>query len=136
MLIVHSKEITPELILSVMQQNKELQTLVIEQNKTIVDLAKNSNNTNNINTNNINSNNINSHNKSFNLQFFLNETCKDAMNIMDFVDSLKIQLSDLEKVGEMGYVNGISNIIVKNLKVWTLHKDRCIVLMQREKCFM
>ena len=118
MLIVHSKEITPELILSVMQQNKELQTLVIEQNKTIVDLAKNTNNinTNNINTNNINSNNINSHNKSFNLQFFLNETCKDAMNIMDFVDSLKIQLSDLEKVGEMGYVNGISNIIVKNLK--------------------
>ena len=108
-----NKEITPELILSVLQQNKELQTLVIEQNKTIVDLAKNSNNTN---TNNINSNNINSHNKSFNLQFFLNETCKDAMNIMDFVDSLKIQLSDLEKVGEMGYVNGISNIIVKNLK--------------------
>ena len=57
----------------------------------------------------------NSHNKSFNLQFFLNETCKDAMNIMDFVDSIKLQLSDLEKVGEIGYVNGISNIIVKNL---------------------
>ena len=62
-----------------------------------------------------NSNNTtytNSHNKSFNLQFFLNETCKDAMNIMDFVDSIKLQLSDLEKVGEVGYVNGISNIIV------------------------
>ena len=57
----------------------------------------------------------NSHNKSFNLNFFLNETCKDAMNIMDFVDSIKLQLSDLEKVGELGYVNGISNIIVKNL---------------------
>ena len=54
----------------------------------------------------------NSHNKSFNLNFFLNETCKDAMNIMDFVDSIKLQLSDLEKVGELGYVNGISNIIV------------------------
>jgi len=63
-----------------------------------------------------NSNNTtNSHNKSFNLQFFLNETCKDAMNITDFVDSIKLQLSDLEKVGELGYVNGISNIIVKNL---------------------
>ena len=58
----------------------------------------------------------NSHNKSFNLNFFLNETCKDAMNIMDFVDSIKLQLSDLEKVGEIGYVAGISNIIVKNLK--------------------
>ena len=58
----------------------------------------------------------NSHNKSFNLHFFLNETCKDAMNITDFVDSLKLQLSDLESVGELGYIEGISNIIVKNLK--------------------
>jgi hypothetical protein len=46
---------------------------------------------------------------------FLNETCKDAMNIMDFVDSIKVQLTDLEKVGKIGYVEGISNIIVKNL---------------------
>jgi hypothetical protein len=46
---------------------------------------------------------------------FLNETCKDAMNITDFVDSIKFQLSDLENVGELGYVKGISNIIVKNL---------------------
>jgi hypothetical protein len=60
-------------------------------------------------------NTTNSHNKAFNLNFFLNETCKDAMNIMDFVDSIKLQLSDLEKVGEVGYVEGISNIIVKNL---------------------
>jgi hypothetical protein len=61
-------------------------------------------------------NNTNSHNKAFNLNFFLNETCKDAMNIMDFVDSIKLQLSDLERVGELGYVEGISSIIVKNLK--------------------
>jgi hypothetical protein len=58
----------------------------------------------------------NSHNKTFNLQLFLNETCKDAMNIMDFVDSIKFQLSDLESVGELGYINGISNIIIRNLK--------------------
>ena len=58
----------------------------------------------------------NSHNKAFNLNFFLNETCKDAMNITEFVESIKLQLSDLEKVGELGYVEGISNIIVKNLK--------------------
>jgi len=63
-----------------------------------------------------NTTHTNSHNKAFNLQFFLNETCKDAMNIMDFVDSIKLQLSDLEGVGELGYVEGISNIIVKNLK--------------------
>jgi hypothetical protein len=62
-------------------------------------------------------NTTNSHNKSFNLQFFLNETCKDAMNIMDFVDSIKLQLCDLENVGKVGYINGISSIIVKNLNL-------------------
>ena len=60
--------------------------------------------------------NNNSHNKTFNLQFFLNETCKDAMNIMDFVDSIKIQLTDIESIGELGFVNGISKLIIKNLK--------------------
>jgi hypothetical protein len=60
--------------------------------------------------------NINSNNKTFNLNFFLNETCKDAMNITDFVNSIKIQLSDLENVGKIGYVEGISNIINTNLK--------------------
>jgi len=102
-------EITPELIMSILKQNSDLQNVIITQNNTILDLAKNNSITNSHNT-------TNSHNKSFNLQFFLNETCKDAMNIMDFVDSIKLQLSDLERVGEVGYVEGISNIIVKNLK--------------------
>jgi hypothetical protein len=93
-----------ELIIMLLKQNSQL----IEQN---AELVKNGiQNTNNYNTN------INSHNKSFNLHFFLNETCKDAMNIMDFVETIKLQLTDLEKIGEVGYVNGISNIIVKNLK--------------------
>jgi len=69
--------------------------------------------TNSHNTNNFH--NTNSHNKAFNLNFFLNETCKNAMNITDFVDSIKLQLSDLTDVGELGYVEGISKIIVKNL---------------------
>ena len=107
---LNNHEITPELIMSVLQQNKELQQILLEQNKTIVELSKN-----NTITNNNNITNTNSHNKTFNLQFFLNETCKDAMNIMDFVDSIKVQLCDLEKVGKIGYVEGISNIIVKNL---------------------
>ena len=88
----------------VIKQNSELQTMVME-------VVKNGTQ-NTINSNN----NTNSHNKTFNLQFFLNETCKDAMNIMDFVDSIKLQLSDLEKVGNIGYVEGISNIITTNLK--------------------
>jgi hypothetical protein len=67
---------------------------------------------------------INSHNnnKTFNLQFFLNETCKDAMNIMDFVDSFTLQLSDLEDVSKQGYVDGISNIIMKKLNELDVHK--------------
>jgi hypothetical protein len=90
------------LVLDVVKQNQEL------TNK-IVDICKTGQ------TNTITNSNFNSHNKTFNLNVFLNETCKDAMNIMDFVDSLKLQLSDLESVGKLGFVNGISNIIVKNL---------------------
>lgn len=67
-------------------------------------------------------NHTNSHNKTFNLNVFLNETCKDAMNIMDFVDSLKLQLNDLESVGKLGFINGISNIIIKNLKSLDIEK--------------
>jgi len=84
------------------------QNVVTEQQTIMMEVIKNG-------TNNT-TNNTNSHNKTFNLQFFLNETCKDAMNIMDFVESIQFQISDLEKVGEIGYIDGISNIIVKNLK--------------------
>jgi len=94
-----------ELVKDVVKQNQDLTNKLFEVCK---------NGTNNTITNNTNTN-TNSHNKTFNLQFFLNETCKDAMNIMDFVDSIKIQLTDLEKVGKLGFVEGISNIIVKNL---------------------
>jgi len=104
-----NNEISPELIMSVLQQNKELQTMLIEQNKTIIELSKNNSITNN------NITHTNSHNKAFNLNFFLNETCKNAMNITDFVDSIKLQLSDLENVGKIGYVEGLSKIIIKNL---------------------
>ena len=105
-------QITPELVMELIQNNKELQNIILEQNNTINNLVKNGVNQANHNTNSLNNNN----NKTFNLQFFLNETCKDAMNIMDFVDSIKLQLSDLEKVGEVGYTQGISNIITTNLK--------------------
>ena len=104
-----NNQITPELIMSVLQQNTELQKMLIEQGKTIIELSKNNSNTNILHSN------INSHNKTFNLQFFLNETCKDAMNIMDFVDSIKLQLCDLENVGKLGFVEGISKIIINNL---------------------
>lgn len=88
------------LILHLLKQNGDLQ-------KSLIEMSKEKSITNN-NTNN-------SHNKTFNLQFFLNETCKDALNITDFVSSIKPSLDDLENTGRRGYIEGISNIILKNL---------------------
>jgi hypothetical protein len=90
------------LVLEVVKTNSELQ-------KQIMEGCKGNNNTNV--TNSI----INSHNKTFNLQVFLNDTCKNAMNLADFVSSLQIDLTDLESVGELGFVNGISKLIINGL---------------------
>jgi len=94
------------------KQNQEFQNKILE---TFNEVMKNGTNNNTLINNN-------SHNKTFNLQIFLNETCKDAMNIMDFVDSLKLQLCDLERIGEVGFVTGISDIIIKNLKALDVSK--------------
>jgi len=92
--------------------DKDLILMLVKQNTELMEILKNgTNNTTNTNTNCMNNN------KTFNLQFFLNETCKDAMNITDFVESIKIQLCDLEKLGEVGYIEGLSNIITSNLKI-------------------
>ena len=96
-----------DLIIALLKQNAEL---IKGQQDMFVKLAENG-----INNTNSNNTTTNSHNKAFNLNFFLNETCKNAMNITDFIDSIKLQLNDLMDVGEIGYVDGISKIIVKNL---------------------
>jgi hypothetical protein len=108
------------------KQNEDFKSLIIEQNKSIIDqnskmietvqeVCKNGivNNSHNV---------VNSHNKAFNLQVFLNEECKDAMDINDFIDSVKLQLSDLELVGKLGFVDGISSIIIKNLKALKMNE--------------
>jgi hypothetical protein len=82
---------------------------LLKQNSELLEIVKNGTH------NTVNTTHTNSHNKAFNLNFFLNETCKNAMNITDFIDSIKLQLTDLMEVGELGYVEGISKIIVKNL---------------------
>jgi hypothetical protein len=108
-----SDDMQTSLILELVKQNQEFKQLLIEQNKTIIELAKNgqvNNNTIN-NTSNINNNN----NKTFNLQFFLNETCKDAMNMKDFIQSLELSLPELEKMGEVGFAEGMSRVFVNRL---------------------
>ena len=106
-------KILTNLVVEVINQNKELinqnndfQKQNQELQKNVIEVIKNGTN---------NTINNNSHNKTFNLQVFLNETCKDAMNIMDFVDSIKIQLSDIESIGQLGFVNGMSKLIIKHL---------------------
>ena len=102
------------LIMMLIKQNSELIKETTDFKNMMMKVIEKG--THNNNSNNTTNNITNSHNKAFNLNFFLNETCKDAMNISDFVESIKFQLSDLERVGELGYIEGISNIIVKNLK--------------------
>ena len=100
------------IVLDIVKSNSDLQ-------KQMLDMCKNSNN---INTHiNTNSNN-HSNNKTFNLQFFLNEQCKDAMNISDFTNSFDLQLSDLESVGELGYVDGITKIFIDRLNAMDIYK--------------
>ena len=88
---------------------KELIMMLLKQNSELIMKMGTTNNTN------TNSHNNNNNNKTFNLQFFLNEECKNALNINEFVSSIKMDLDDLEKTGLLGYAEGISNIINKNL---------------------
>jgi hypothetical protein len=103
------------IILDMVKNNGDLQKQNQDLQNKILDVCKNSNTTNNTTNNN-------SHNKNFNLNFFLNEQCKDAMNIMDFVNTFQLQFSDFEKIGEVGYVQGISNIIIDKLNEMDIYK--------------
>ena len=96
-----------QLIMMLVKQNSELIKETSECKNMMMEIIKNG-------THNTTNNN-NSHNKTFNMQIFLNETCKDALNIADFVNSVKLSIEDLEYTGRKGYIEGISNIIVKNL---------------------
>lgn len=102
-------QLTPELVLKLIEQNKELQQTLIDQNKTIIELAQKAGSNNTTNTN------CGNNNKTFNLQVFLNETCKDAINMTDFVNQIQISLSELEETGKLGYAEGISKVFIKNL---------------------
>jgi hypothetical protein len=105
-----------ELITFLLKENQEFKQMLMEQNKKnnelVLELAQKPTTTNNT---------INNKNK-FNINLFLNEKCKDAMNITDFVSSLKLTLQDLEKTAELGYVKGLTNIIVNGLNELDIYK--------------
>ena len=99
-------EIDTSIIMELLKQNQEFKTMIIDLTSKGFG-SNNNNNSHNTTTNN---------NNKFNINMFLNEKCKDAMNIMDFVNSLQLKLSDLELMGELGYVEGISKIFINGLK--------------------
>ena len=102
-----------ELVKFLIQESCDLKNIILEFIK---------NNASGINHNNNNNTHTNSHNKTFNLQFFLNEQCKDAMNMSEFINQIHLKLSDLENVGKVGYIEGISNIIIKKLNDTDMYK--------------
>ena len=98
-----------------MEQNKQLISQLSEQNKTLLEqntklfeIAQTSNKVGTVN------NTINSNNK-FSINVFLNETCKDALNLTDFVNQINLSISDLEETGKLGYAEGISQVFINNL---------------------
>ena len=93
---------------TLIKENEEFKKLLIEQNSQIMEVAKNSQT--------INNNNNTTNNNQFNLNFFLNDTCKDAMNITDFLGNLDVQLNEIEYIGHHGYVNGMTKMIMERLK--------------------
>jgi hypothetical protein len=116
-----SNEITESSVLQklveVMEKNNEIQNILVEQNNNLMEkIAKaptliQQNTIHNTMTNN-----------QFNLNVFLNEKCKDAVNITDFISSLKLQVSDFEETGRLGYVEGITKIFLKFLKDYDVEK--------------
>jgi hypothetical protein len=112
-------EAITNILIDIMKSNQELQKQMIEA------VCKTNNDVNSIVNNNMqitNNNQTNCNNKTFNLQVFLNEKCKDAMNLSEFIENISLQLSDLENIGKLGYVEGISKIIIKNLKALDIEK--------------
>ena len=125
---VDSPNISEEILLSILNQNKELHQLIIQQNNKTLELETQlkciTNNTNNtINTiNNNNNTTNNTTNNHFNLQIYLNETCKDAINLTDFVNSLQVKLKDLEETARLGHSEGVSRIFINGLNELEVNK--------------
>ena len=104
------------------QQNTEFQNKMMEMCKTGILCANGNNNTTNNTTNNNTITTTNSHNPTFNMNLFLNEKCKDAMNMKDFVNSIQLTMTDLENVDRLGYVEGMSSIFIDNLQKTDIYK--------------
>ena len=107
-----------DLVVKLLHKNNKLQEALIKQQNQITELIDKAGPTNNTTNNNINNTNNTTNNttNNFNLRLFLNEQCKDALNIMDFIKSLQIEFSEMEYTGQHGFVEGLSNILTKAIE--------------------
>lgn len=125
------KEISANLVMEIIKENQEFKNLLMDQHKKVTELQNQivelSKETKITNTNNNTTNNSNNttNNNQFNLNFFLNETCKNAINFSEFIDNIQVSYDDLENNAKMGFVSGMTKIIVDNLKQLELN-DRPI----------
>jgi hypothetical protein len=94
--------------MQLIQQNSDFKELIVQQNQTILELAKKDTNTNN--------KTINNNHQKFNLNFFLNDTCKDAMNMSEFIQNIDVDFTEIENIGKLGYVSGMTNMILSRIK--------------------
>ena len=116
-----SQSVDASLVIELLKQNQEFKELMVEQSKQNIELqeqllvaVKDGKIGNTINNNTTNNN-------KFNLNFFLNETCKDAITMSDFINSIEVTMEDFIQTGNIGFVDGISKVMVERIKVMDLH---------------
>ena len=115
--------ITKDMFITLLKDNREMMKMLksmSEQHPNVSNTTNNNNNT--FNTTNTTNTNTNCNNPTFNMNLFLNEKCKDAMNMKDFVNSIQLDFTDMENVGRLGYVEGMSNILIDNLQKTDVYK--------------
>ena len=113
--VIDSEPDYKNMFIELIKQNADFKSLIIEQQKEnqtlqkqLIDVVKEGKN--------INSNNTINNNQKFNLNFFLNNTCKDAMNMSEFIENMDVNFKDIEYIGRNGYVNGMTNMILSRIK--------------------
>lgn len=124
------KAILPPILQTITaQNNNNNQEIILKLAEMFTESVKNMSNTNNNTTNNMNhsnntnnSNNTNSNNNTFNLQIFLNETCKDAFNLSDFIKTITVDCKDIEEFNKKGYVDATCELIIKHLSALDVEK--------------
>ena len=115
-------------VVGILKQNQEFKELMVEQSKQMKEIQQKLQNQQNENQNlqkqlieavkdgkTIN-NTINNNNQRFNLNFFLNTTCKDAMNMSEFIENIEVEFKDIENIGKDGYVSGMTNMILSRIR--------------------